>query len=385
MSAPQRYVAHLDLDSFFVSVALLNNPDLKGLPVIVGGSKERGVVTTCSYEARAFGVRSAMPMQKAMQLCPQAILVQGTRGEYSRYSRWVTDIIAAQAPLFEKASIDEFYIDLTGMDKFFDPLQWTMNLRSRIQTETGLPISFGMASNKLVAKIATDQAKPNGYLYVPPGQEKSFLAPLSVKTFGGVGEQTFLKLQAMGIQTIQQVSDTPLAILEKHLGKQGPELWRKAQGISESPVAPYHVAKSVSAETTFEQASADPLFLQEQLVRLLEKAAFELRKDKQLAGCVAVKIRYTNFDTQTKQVSMDYTRRDDEILPLAQDLLHSLHQPGKPLRLLGIRLSELTHHVVQASLFDEGKKKDALYAAVDAVKNKYGKQALQKARTLPKK
>lgn len=385
MSAPQRYVAHLDLDSFFVSVALLNNPDLKGLPVIVGGSKERGVVTTCSYEARAFGVRSAMPMQKAMQLCPQAILVQGTRGEYSRYSRWVTDIIAAQAPLFEKASIDEFYIDLTGMDKFFDPLQWTMNLRSRIQTETGLPISFGLASNKLVAKIATDQAKPNGYLYVPPGQEKSFLAPLSVKTFGGVGEQTFLKLQAMGIQTIQQVSDTPLAILEKQLGKQGPELWRKAQGISESPVAPYHVAKSVSAETTFEQASADPLFLQEQLVRLLEKAAFELRKDKQLAGCVAVKIRYTNFDTQTKQVSMDYTRRDDEILPLAQDLLHSLHQHGKPLRLLGIRLSELTHHVVQASLFDEGKKKDALYAAVDAVKNKYGKQALQKARTLPKK
>lgn len=200
---PQRYIAHLDLDSFFVSVEVLNDPTLKGKAVIVGGSKDRGVVTTCSYEARKFGVRSAMPMKQAMKLCPHAILVRGTRGEYSRYSRMVTDIIAAKAPLFEKASIDEFYIDLTGMDKFFDPYQWTIDLRNEIIEKTGLPISFGLATNKMLAKIATDEAKPNGYLFVQPGMEKIFLAPLSVNKFSGVGEHTFERLKEMGIYTIQ--------------------------------------------------------------------------------------------------------------------------------------------------------------------------------------
>jgi DNA polymerase IV len=180
MSSPQLYIAHLDLDAFFVEVELLNNPTLKGKPLIVGGSSERGVVTTCSYEARKFGVQSGMPMKKALQLCPQATLLKGTRGQYSKFSRWVTEIIAAKAPLFEKASIDEFYIDLTGMDKFFDPLRWTISLREEIMEQTRLPISFGLASNKMVAKMATNEAKPNGYLQVLPGKEKEFLAPLPV-------------------------------------------------------------------------------------------------------------------------------------------------------------------------------------------------------------
>src|SRR3954464_14159945 len=177
MNSPQRIIAHFDLDSFFVSVEVLNDPSLRGKPVIVGGS-ERGVVAACSYEARKFGIHSAMPSSKAKQLCPQAIFVSGMRGEYGKYSRWVTDIIAAKAPLFEKASIDEFYLDLTGMEKFFNPYQWTIELRQEIIDKTGLPISFGLAGNKMVAKIATDEAKPNGYLHIAYGREKEFLAPL---------------------------------------------------------------------------------------------------------------------------------------------------------------------------------------------------------------
>lgn len=381
MTSPQRYIAHLDLDSFFVSVEVVNNPTLKGKAVIVGGSKERGVVTTCSYEARKFGVKSAMPMRTAMKLCPQAIIVQGTRGEYTRYSRWVTDIIAAKAPLFEKASIDEFYIDLTGMDKFFDPYQWTIQLREEIISKTQLPISFGLATNKMIAKIATDEAKPNGYLFVEPGMEKIFLAPLPVNKFSGVGESTYERLKAMGIFTIQQLSETPIAALAKSIGKYGVDLWKKSQGIHEGVVQPYHEAKSISTENTFEENQMDEAFLLSELVRMTEKVAYELRTDKKLTGCIAVKIRYPNFETTSKQTTINYTLRDDELIPVAISLFHQLYKKGQPIRLLGVKLSELTSHVLQGSLF-ENNTKDELYKAIDAVKNKYGKTALQKARTI---
>ena len=384
MVAPQRYIAHFDLDSFFVSVEILNDPSLKGKPVIVGGSKERGVVSTCSYEARKFGVHSAMPMKTAMKLCPHALIVRGTRGEYSRYSRWVTDIIAAKAPLFEKASIDEFYIDLTGMDKFFDPYQWTMDLRKQIIDSTRLPISFGLATNKMVAKIATDEAKPNGCLFVQPGMEKAFLAPLPVNKFSGVGEHTYETLKQMGIFTIQQLSDTPTAILEKKLGKYGLDLWQKSQGIHHGQVHPYHEAKSISCENTFEENSTDIEFLLSELVRMTERVGYELRQDEKLTGCIAVKIRYPDFETTSRQTTIDYTLRDDELIPVAIDLFHKLYRKGQPVRLLGVRLSELTNHPIQTSLFDDAAKKNDLYKAIDAVKNKFGKGYLQKARTVKK-
>jgi DNA polymerase-4 len=350
----------------------------------VGGSKDRGVVTTCSYEARKFGVRSAMPMKQAMKLCPHAIIVRGTRGEYSKYSRMVTDIIAAKAPLFEKASIDEFYIDLTGMDKFFDPYQWTIDLRNEIIEKTGLPISFGLATNKMVAKIATDEAKPNGYLFVQPGMEKIFLAPLSVNKFSGVGEHTFERLKEMGLFTIQQLSETPIEILEKKLGKYGADLWRKSQGIHHGEVHPYHEAKSISTENTFEENKSDLNFLLSELVRMTEKVAYELRKDEKLTGCIAVKIRYPDFETTSRQTSIDYTFRDDELIPQAIDLFHKLYRNGEPVRLLGVRLSELTNEATQGSLFDDAEKKTKLYEAIDAVKDKFGKALLQKARTVKK-
>ncbi len=382
MSQPQRYIAHFDLDSFFVSVEMLHDPSLRGKAVIVGGSKDRGVVTTCSYEARKFGVHSAMPMKQAMKLCPHAILVRGTRGEYSRYSRWVTDIIAAKAPLFEKASIDEFYIDLTGMDKFFDPYQWTIDLRAEIIEKTQLPISFGLATNKMVAKIATDEAKPNGYLFVQPGMEKEFLAALPVNKFSGVGEHMFQSLKALGIHTIRDLSEMPVELLEKKLGKHGVDLWQKSQGWHFGEVHAYHEAKSISTENTFEENKTDPEFLLSELVRMTEKVAYELRQDQKLTGCIAIKIRYPDFETTSRQTSIDYTLRDDELIPVAMGLFHKLYRKGQAVRLLGVRLSELTNHAVQASLFDDAEKKNNLYKAIDEVKNKFGKTSLKKARTI---
>lgn len=382
MSTPQRYIAHFDLDSFFVSVEVLKEPSLRGKAVLVGGHSERGVVAACSYEARKFGIHSAMAMKKAIKLCPHAIILKGSHGEYSKYSRMVTEIIAAKAPLFEKASIDEFYLDLTGMDKYLDPYKWTIDLRQEITEKTGLPISFALAGNKMVAKIATDEAKPNGYIQVAPGFEKEFLAPLKVNKIPGVGEQTYQTLLSMGIKTIKDISEYDIKELERALGKYGIELFRKSLGIHTGEVTPYHEAKSVSTENTFEENRSDMKFLLAELVRMTEKVAYELRQDEKLAGCLAIKIRYGDFNTYSKQLAIDYTFRDDELIAIAKDLFRKLYKPGTPVRLLGVRLSELTNRAVQASLFDDSLKKNELYKAIDEVKNKFGKYALKKARTV---
>lgn len=375
---PQRIIAHFDLDSFFVSVEVLNNPSLKGQPVIVGG-KERGVVAACSYEARKFGIHSAMPSKKAFQLCPQAIVISGTYSEYSRYSRWVTEIIASKAPLFEKASVDEFYLDLTGMDKFFDPLQWTIDLRQQIMTETGLPISFGLASNKMMAKIATNAAKPNGYLQIPFGKEKEFLAPMSVDKIPGVGDHTYEVLKSMGIKTINDVNQRTPEELEERLGKWGFDLWQKSNGIHTGQVTQYHEAKSISSESTFNENTSDVEFVLSEVVRMTEKIAFELRQDGKVAGCVAIKLRYPDFETTTKQTTIPYTCADDEIIPVVKELFRKSYKKGASIRLLGVRLSELTNDAIQTNLFDDIASKSDLYKAIDDVKNKYGKSKLKRA------
>jgi DNA polymerase-4 len=382
MADPQRIIAHFDLDAFFVSVELLSNPTLKGKPLIVGGSRERGVVTTCSYEARKFGVHSAMPMKKALQLCPQAILLQGTRGQYSKYSRWVTEIIAGKAPLFEKASIDEFYIDLTGMEKFFNPLEWTVSLRQEIMDKTQLPISFGMASNKMVAKMATNEAKPNGYLQIPPGKEKEFLAPLSVGSIPGVGEHTKHKLQEMGIITIGDLAAYPVEVLISRMGKNAEDLWHRAQGIHNSDLHPYHEAKSISTENTFDDNKDNMEFLMSELVRMTEKVAFQLREENKMAGCIAVKIRYPDFETTSRQSSIPYTFYDDELIPFAKELFHKLYRKGEKIRLLGVRLSELTMEARQTNLFSDVQKKAGLYKAIDGVKGRFGKSSITRGGAL---
>lgn len=379
MPDAQRIIAHFDLDAFFVAVECINDPSLKGKPLIVGGHNERGVVAACSYEARKYGIHSAMPMKTAMRLCPHATVVSGTRGEYSKYSRWVTEIIASKAPLFEKASIDEFYIDLTGMDKYFQPYQWTIDLRQRIIDETKLPISFALASNKMVAKIATDEAKPNGYLHVPFGREREFLAPLKVNKIPGVGEQTFLTLKDFGIVTIGDLTLQPVAVLEKLLGKYGAELFEKAHGIHHGEVIPYHEAKSISTENTFDENISDPETLLNELVQQTEKIAFELRQDNKMTGCIAVKIRYPNFETTSRQVTIPYTFYDDELIPQAKDLFNKLYRKGEAVRLLGVRFSELTDEAVQTNLFTDVRKKTDLYKAIDDLKTRFGRDSLTRA------
>jgi len=378
MAGTNRIIAHFDLDSFFVSVELLNDPTLKGKPVIVGG-RDRGVVAACSYEARAFGVHSGMSSSQARQKCPNAIFLSGHRSEYSKYSRWVTQIIAETAPLFEKASIDEFYLDLSGMDRFFKPLEWTINLRKRIMDETGLPISFGLASNKMLAKMATNRAKPNGYLYIPPGKEKDFLSPLRVSEIPGVGEHTQAVLESMGFNFIRDLQDADPALLEERLGKWGTDLLEKSRGIHNSEVSPYHESKSVSSETTFDENKTDRDFIIRQLVRLTEKVCFELRQDGKVAGCVGVKIRYPDFSTFSRQSVISYSHADDEIIPIVKTLFDQLYKKGSPVRLIGVKLSELTGDGYQVSLFTDVEKKTGLYKAIDDVKNRFGKTFVRRA------
>ena len=375
-----RHIAHFDLDSFFVSVEILNDPSLKGKPVLVGGS-ERGVVAACSYEARKFGIHSAMPMKTAMKLCPQAIVVKGTRGEYTRYSRMVTDIIADKVPVYEKASIDEFYVDLTGMDKFFGISAYTQQLRETITKETGLPISFGLSTSKLVSKIATNEAKPNGWLEIPAGKEKDFLWPLSVEKIPGVGKQTELQLKQMGLQTIADIAAATLQEMEKHFGKWGISLWNKSFGIDDNPVENFNEQKSVSRETTFNEDSTDVAFLHQQLVWLTEKAAYDLRLENKLCGCLTIKIRYTGFETMSRQETIDYTALDDQLILKAKDVMGKLLQKGRPVRLLGIRFSQLIPVTMQMSLFDKNAEKLNLYKTVDEIKNQFGTKAITKAST----
>jgi DNA polymerase-4 len=374
-----RTIAHFDLDAFFVSVECLLDPSLKGLPLLVGGHSERGVVAACSYEARKFGIHSAMSMKQATRLCPHATVVGGQRNEYSKYSRIVTSIISSKAPVTEKASIDEFYIELTGMERFFDPYQWTIDLRQQVIAETGLPISFAMASNKMVAKIATDEAKPNGYIQVPPGMEQAFLAPLKVNKIPGVGSQTHIVLQSMGIQTIRDLSLHPVEELEERLGKWGIELHRKSLGLHDGEVIPYQEAKSVSTENTFDSDVTDIDFIMNELVRMTEKIAFELRQDNKMAGCIAVKLKYADFETTTRQTTIAYTFYDDELIPVAKELFHKLYKKGKSIRLLGVRLTELTNEAVQTNLFSNVGKKTELYKAIDELKNRFGKSSITKA------
>jgi len=381
----QRHIAHFDLDAFFVSVECLKNPALKGKPLIVGGDGQRGIVAACSYEARKFGIESAMPALAAKRLCPHAIFLKGSYGEYSTYSRMVTSIIASKVPLFEKASIDEFYIDLTGMDKFFGVSNYTKELRETIIRETGLPISCGLSANKLVSKMATNEAKPNGYLEVPPGRETAFLWPLTVDKIPMVGKQTQAQLFNMGIKTIEQLAHTPYETLEKTFGKWGTALWNKAHGISDSIVKQYSEQKSISHENTFNEDTTDLVFLNKELVRLTEQTAYDLRDEKKLTGCVTVKIKYADFEKTTRQEIIDYTALDDVLLTKVKSLFQKLYKKGEKIRLLGVRFSQLIPFTMQMNLFDDSQERLHLYQAIDGIKNQFGKNFVTKASVIKSK
>jgi DNA polymerase-4 len=379
MSDKQQQIAHLDLDTFFVSVERLNNSCLNGKPVIIGGMSDRGVVSGCSYEARKFGIHSAMPMRMARQLCSDAYFIRGDMEEYTKYSRMVTDIIAERAPVYEKASIDEHYLDLTGMDRFFGCMKWSHELRQTIMKETGLPISFGLSVNKTVSKIATGEAKPNGELEVNGVHVQPFLNPLSIRKIPMLGPKTYQLLRSMGIITIETLSHIPIDMMQRVLGKNGITLWKKANGIDPTPVVQYTEQKSISTERTFEQDTTDIRFLNELIVHIGEKLAFELRCKHKLTACVTIKIKYSNFDTHTLQKRIPYTSFDHDIIKIAQELFKRLYTRRMLIRLLGIRLSELISGTQQLNLFEDTPETINLYQTMDQIRIRYGKDAIGRA------
>ncbi|HEX6224535.1 MAG TPA: DNA polymerase IV [Chryseolinea sp.] len=378
----ERNIIHLDLDAFFVAVECQRNPFLKGKPLIVGGSSRRGVVAACSYEARKFGIHSAMPMYLAFQLCPDAVVISGDVEAYSVASHLVTDIIADKAPMFEKASIDEFYIDASGMDRYFGAFKWAVELRKKIMKETNLPISLGMSVNKLVSKVATGEFKPNAEEHIIAGTEKEFLAPLSVDKIPMVGKQTASFLYDMGVRTVATLREMPLKFLVSAFGKNGVGLWNKAHGIDDSPVVPYMEQKSISTECTFEEDTIDVKRLKSLLIAMIEKVAFQLRDQQKLASCVTVKIRYSNFDTETKQIQIPYTSSDHILLRVVTELFNKLYNRRMLIRLVGVRLSGLVHGNHQISLFDDTEETINLYEAIDHIKHKHGVEKLIRATTL---
>jgi DNA polymerase-4 len=380
--APGRTIVHLDLDTFFVSVERLMNSSLAGKPVIIGGASDRGVVASCSYEARRFGVRSAMPMKLALNLCSQATVVRGDMENYSKYSRLVTDVIAEQAPVYEKASIDEHYLDLTGLERFFGAMKWAHELRARIIGETGLPISLGLSVNKTVSKIATGEAKPNGELQVEQPRVRPFLEPLSIRKIPMIGLKTYQVLRSMGVADIRTLSLIPPEMMEKLMGKNGIDIWKKANGIDTTPVVPYSERKSISTETTFEQDTIDVQHLREVLSTMVEKIAFQMRKKEKLTGCVTVKIRYANFDTHTLQKTITYTSFDHVLTRVVLELFGRLYQRRMLIRLVGVRFSQLVSGVQQLDLFDDTPEMVSLYQALDRIRKRYGITAVTKAISL---
>ncbi len=379
MGNQRRTIAHMDLDTFFVSVERLHNSRLNGLPVVVGGLSDRGVVAGCSYEARHYGIHSAMPVKMARMLCPNAVFIRGDMETYTRYSRMVTDIIAEKAPLFEKASIDEHYLDISGMDRFWGSLKWTHELREAIIRHTGLPISVGLSVNKTVSKIATGFAKPNGELQVQTPQVQPFLDPLSISKIPMIGQQTYHLLRSMGIASIYTLRSMPVEMLERVLGKNGIVIWQKANGIDNTPVEPYSERKSISTETTFETDTTDVQMLNDLLTGMTEKIAFQLRKKQKLTSCVTVKVRYSNFDTHTVQQRIPYTALDHVLLPVVKKLFSRVYQRRMLIRLIGVKFSHLVSGQHQINLFDDTPEMVSLYQALDRIRIKYGRQAVRRA------
>lgn len=378
-SNEQRNILHLDLDSFFVSVECLAHPELIGKPVLIGADSDRGVVASCSYEARRYGIRSAMPMRMAKQLCPQAIILRGNSGAYMEKSDEVTEIIRQKVPLFEKTSVDEFYVDFTGTEKFFGAMKLATELRHYISKETGLPNSFGLSVNKTVSKVATNDAKPNGQLQVERGTEKPFLAPKPIEAIPGVGDKTAHLLRSMGVARIQTMQELPIDLMQRLLGEHGPVLWRKANGIDDSPVIAWHERKSISTERTFEQDTIDTVKLHGMLTAMAESLAFQLRKGAKLTSCIAVKIRYADFETHTKQQRIGYTACDHVILPIIHDLFRSLYDRRQRIRLIGVRFSHLVGGGHQMDAFTDTEEAMNLYQAMDKVRKRFGDRMVMRA------
>ena len=373
-----RSIVHMDLDTFFVSCERLIDSRLNGRPVLIGGTTDRGVVASCSYEARKFGIHSAMPMRMARQLCPEAVVLRGNTGVYTKFSNTVTEIIKESVPLYEKTSVDEFYIDLTGMDRFYGCHQFAKELRERIIRESGLPISFGLSINKTVSKIATGEAKPNNQIMIENGTEKPFLAPLSVKKIPMVGDRTYRMLCDLGVKRIHSVQEMPIEVMERVFGKNGTMIWKKANGIDNTPVIQYHERKSISTERTFDRDTIDVDKLKGIMVAMAENLVFQLRRGNKLTSCITVKIRYSDFQTYTLQKMIPYSAADHIIIPIVLELYEKLYNRRVLVRLIGVRYSHIVEGAHQITLFDDPNIL-SLYQAMDRIRSQFGDRAIMKA------
>lgn len=370
----------MDLDTFFVSCERLLDSRLNNRPVLIGGTSDRGVVAACSYEARVYGIHSAMPMKMARLLCPGAVVIRGDSGTYSKFSDMVTEIVKERAPVFEKSSIDEFYVDITGMDRFVQTSYlWSRELREKILKETHLPISFGLSTSKTVSKVGTGEAKPNNHIEIPEGNEMPFLAPLSIKKIPMVGDKTYHKLRSMGVEKIRTVQEMPMELMERVLGKNGTVIWKKAQGIDNTPVVAWNERKSISSERTFEKDTTDVTKLRSLLVAMAENLCYQLRNGNKLTACVTVKIRYSDFQTYTKQKRIPYTSLDHTLIAVVLDLFEKMYERRVLIRLIGVCFSYLVGGTYQIRLFEDSEKLIKLYQAMDLVRNRYGQSAVKRA------
>lgn len=378
----EKNILHLDLDTFFVSCERLIDSRLQKKPLLVGGTGDRGVVAACSYETRRFGVHSGMSMKIARRLCPEAIIIRGNTGTYSKYSNLVTDIIKESVPIFEKASIDEFYADLSGMDTYFGSYKYASELRQQIIKESGLPISFGMSQNKIVSKVATGEAKPNNQLLINAGFEKDFLAPLSIKKIPSVGTKTYNILRNLGVDKVRTIQVMPVEMLISVLGKNGKTIWKRANGIDHQPIIAFHERKSLSTERTYNKDTIDMEKLKTTIFAMAENLAYQLRKGNKLAGTISVKIRYSDFNTYNKQIKIPYTSADHIIIPKVLELFNKLYQRRLLIRLVGVKVSDIVSGNYQINLFDDTEQMLKLYNAMDTVRDKYGELSIMRASSM---
>jgi DNA polymerase-4 len=378
----QKNILHLDLDTFFVSCERLIDSRLQNRPLLVGGTGDRGVVAACSYETRLYGIHSGMSMKVARRLCPQAVVIKGNSSTYTKYSHLVTEIIKEHVPVFEKASVDEFYADLTGMDKFYGTYKYASELRQKIMKDSGLPISFGLSCNKIVSKVATGEAKPNNQLKIDSGFEKSFLAPLSIRKIPSVGEKTYQILRNLGVDKVSVVQQMPVEMMMSALGANGVTIWKRAHGIDNPPLIPFHERKSISTERTFNKDTINVAQLRTTIFAMAENLAFQLRRADKLAGTLSVKIRYSDFNTYSKQIKMTYSSADHVIIPIALELFEKLYNRRLLVRLVGVKMTDIVSGNYQINLFDDTEELLNLYNAMDHVREKYGELSIMRASSI---
>ena len=378
----ESFILHMDLDTFFVSVERLRDSRLNDKPILIGGSSDRGVVAACSYEARKFGIHSAMPMKLAMQLCPEAVVIKGSHTDYTKFSMEVCEIIQEEVPVFEKTSIDEFYADLTGMDRFFGCFKMASELRKKVIANTKLPISFGLSINKTVSKVATGEAKPNNKIWIKSGSERPFLAPLSVQKIPMIGDKTYQTLRGLGVRKVHTLQEMPKDMLMQIFGKNGAVMWEKANGIDHSPVIPYSERKSISTEQTFDKDTTNIARLKEIILAMTEHLAYQLRDENKLTACVAVKIRYSDFNTYTQQIRVPYTSADHILIPKVTELFDKLYDKRLLVRLVGVRFSSLVHGNYQINLFEDTGEIINLYQEMDWLRKKHGDRSIIRAKAV---